>query len=62
MASVNGLNISSSDESSYYFNQCELLESSGTVLILFPFDVKRDLLAGDDVPKDIIVFYTGAGS
>jgi hypothetical protein len=62
MASVNALNFSSSDESSYSFNQCELLESSGRVLILFPFDVKRDLLTGDDVPKDISVFYTGAGS
>ena len=62
MASVNALNFSSSDESNYSFSQWELLESSGILLILFPLDVERDLLPRDDVPRDISVFYAGAGS
>jgi hypothetical protein len=62
MASVNALNFSSRDESNYSFNQWELVGSSGRVLILFPFDVKRALLPRDDVPIEIDVFYGGAGS
>ena len=62
MAPVNALNFSLSDEYNYSINQWELLESSGIFLILFPFDVKQGLLPRDDVPKDISVFYAGAGS